>query len=114
MEMCYNGELVMPSNFVAINENEMEYVEGGGTLTITLKRDFLRDMLTASCSAIGVVVGTIIAGGSSAGMAAVVGGAVGGALGWIIGGTLSRKYINKDITFSVWVPVLSSRKWTIY
>lgn len=29
MEMCYNGALVMPSNYAVINENEMEYVEGG-------------------------------------------------------------------------------------
>ncbi|MEE1281545.1 MAG: hypothetical protein UHK60_04720 [Acutalibacteraceae bacterium] len=29
MEMSYNGALVMPSNFVAIENDEMEYVEGG-------------------------------------------------------------------------------------
>ena len=30
MEMCYNGSLVMPCNYAVINDNEMEYVEGGG------------------------------------------------------------------------------------
>lgn len=29
MEMCYDGALVMPSNYVAMNEDEMTYVEGG-------------------------------------------------------------------------------------
>ena len=28
MEMCYNGALVMPSNYAIVNDNEMEYVEG--------------------------------------------------------------------------------------
>ncbi len=56
----------------------------------------------------------VIVGGSSAGTAAVVVGAIGGALGWIIGGTLSRKFINKDLKFSVWVPLVRSKAWTIY
>ena len=30
MEMCYDGALVMPSNYVAMDEEEMTYVEGGG------------------------------------------------------------------------------------
>lgn len=30
MEMVYNGTLVMPNNFVAVTEEEMTYVEGGG------------------------------------------------------------------------------------
>lgn len=29
MEMCYNGALVMPSNYAVVNDNEMEYVEAG-------------------------------------------------------------------------------------
>ena len=31
-EMCYDGALVMPKNFAVVNEEEMEYVEGGGWL----------------------------------------------------------------------------------
>lgn len=30
MEMCYNGALVMPSNYAVMDEEEMTYVEGGG------------------------------------------------------------------------------------
>jgi hypothetical protein len=29
MEMCYNDALVMPSNYVVMDNNEMEYVDGG-------------------------------------------------------------------------------------
>ncbi len=29
MEMCYDGALVMPSNFVAIETEEMEYIDAG-------------------------------------------------------------------------------------
>lgn len=29
MEMCYDGALVMPSNYAVMNEEEMTYVEGG-------------------------------------------------------------------------------------
>ena len=30
MEMCYDGALVMPSNYAVMDEEEMTYVEGGG------------------------------------------------------------------------------------
>ena len=29
MEMCYDGALVMPSNYAVMSEDEMTYVEGG-------------------------------------------------------------------------------------
>ena len=31
MEMCYDGALVMPSNYAVMDEDEMIYVEGGRT-----------------------------------------------------------------------------------
>jgi len=33
MEMCYNGNLVMPSNYVVVNADEMEYIDGGALTT---------------------------------------------------------------------------------
>lgn len=30
MELCYDGALVMPSNYAVMSEEEMTYVEGGG------------------------------------------------------------------------------------
>lgn len=29
MDMCYDGALVLPSSYAVMNENEMNYVEGG-------------------------------------------------------------------------------------
>lgn len=29
MEMCYNGAMVMPSNYAIISNDEMEYIDGG-------------------------------------------------------------------------------------
>lgn len=34
-EMCYDGALVMPSNYAVVNEAEMTYVEGGGIIAWT-------------------------------------------------------------------------------
>lgn len=31
MELCYEGALVMPSNYVILSDDEMTYVEGGAT-----------------------------------------------------------------------------------
>jgi len=32
MEMCYDGALVMPNSYAVVNEEEMEYIDGGGWL----------------------------------------------------------------------------------
>lgn len=34
MEMCYDGMLVMPSSYAVMDEEEMTYVDGGGSITI--------------------------------------------------------------------------------
>lgn len=39
MDMCYDGALVMPSNYVVMNEEEMTYVEGGGTVKLKIKNN---------------------------------------------------------------------------
>jgi len=85
---------------------------GNATITIILKRDFLRDVVTASSSALGIIIAAAIF--SWTGPGAVYAGAIGGALGWIIGGSLSRKYINNDLKFQVWIPLLKARTYTIY
>ena len=41
MEMCYNGELVMPKNYAVVNEEEMSYVDGGATYSASQCRDFV-------------------------------------------------------------------------
>lgn len=34
MEMCYDGTLVMPSNYAVMSEDEMTYVDGGKKIKI--------------------------------------------------------------------------------
>lgn len=41
MEMCYDGALVMPSNYAVISEEEMNYVEGGNA-SLPMKKTYLR------------------------------------------------------------------------
>ncbi len=53
MEMCYDGALVMPSNYAVMDEEEMTYVEGGGSITINRKT--IDKALSSIWSAIGSV-----------------------------------------------------------
>lgn len=34
MELCYDGALVMPSNFVPVESDEMEYIGGGWSASV--------------------------------------------------------------------------------
>ena len=60
MEMCYDGTLVMPSSYAVMSEDEMTYVEGGGTVTVVMSKEFLRDCITATLSAVVSIVCTYI------------------------------------------------------
>ena len=62
--------------------------------------------------ALGVIIGASLFGYTGAG--SVIAGAIGGALGWIIGGTLSRKFIKKDIKFKVWIPFVKTRTYKLW
>lgn len=56
MDMCYSEAMVMPRGCEVMDCEEMEYVDGGGTVQITLKK-----------STIQTVIGTI--GGAASGWA---------------------------------------------
>ena len=34
MDMCYDGTLVLPSSYAVMDEEEMSYLEGGGTAVV--------------------------------------------------------------------------------
>lgn len=103
MEMCYNDALVMPNSFDIINEEEMTYIDGGKTVTVTFSRDFLRDCVTAglsgACAAIAGAIGTL-----GTPVVGAVCAAFGAALGWVVGGSISRAYIKSDQSIRVWIP----------
>lgn len=62
-----DGAMVLPSNYVEISQNEMEYVEGGGTLSASGSVTITANLLRAVSSAgIGVDSGLIGAGVSAA------------------------------------------------
>ena len=63
MEMTYDGMSVMPSSYAVMDEEEMTYVEGGGTLTLGIKigkNSFIVSMLAAVGSALTVAKATAI------------------------------------------------------
>lgn len=120
MEMCYDGALVMPSSYAVMDEEEMMYLEGGGTVTLVMSVEFLRDCITATlsavvsiaCAGIGIAVGGWIGGKIGKSVGSVVGGALGAAIGWIIGGSVARGSIKSSQTVKIEIPIISSR--TIY
>lgn len=65
MEMCYDGALVMPSNYAVMNEDEMTYVEGGATRRsvnwIAYPIDFVSTLVGLNMSAIMGCAGGAIA-----------------------------------------------------
>jgi len=88
MEMCYDGALVMPKNYVAVTEEEMTYVDGG-TLT-NLKKNIVglwqrSAGARATLKSNGITLGSLGSLGycsywwvvAKVGSAAVVGGALG-------------------------------------
>lgn len=58
MEICYDGTLVMPSSYVVMHEDEMTYVEGGGTFSIHISARAMTIILTVG---VGTAVGIITA-----------------------------------------------------
>ena len=95
LEMCYNGTLVMPINYAVVNDNEMEYVDGGG---IYISNSKLHTM-TALFMCAYQVNATLVAAGMTAVATTVsrvvskitkwigsaFGGVIGSLSGWAIG-----------------------------
>lgn len=99
----YDGALVMPRNCVAMSNDEMMYLEGGGTVTVVLTKGFLQTVQAASWAAIGGIVGGTIGGP----VGATVGGVIGAAVGYCWGKNA------KSVTFKINVKGCSDKKYTI-
>lgn len=79
MVMCYDGVLVMPDSYVAMNEDEMTYVEGGGSATIRATAKEIRSRLTT-------VIGASLVGTAAAtALGAILGNVAGAVVGAIVG-----------------------------
>lgn len=80
MEMCYNGSLVMPCNYAVINDNEMEYVQGGWSATVNGTVSSIRNRLSAIITACIAGDASSIAVGALGGIAGIVFAGISG--GW--------------------------------
>ena len=74
MEMCYDGALVMPSSYVAMDEEEMTYVEGGGTFRIKMNKAAVKYLASISGTAIINIVNVAM---GATGIGAIVSGFIG-------------------------------------
>lgn len=120
MDMCYDGTLVMPSNCVVIDEEEMTYVDGGfyisyntirgviltaciNTIAVTLVGITcykLASLIAAKAGILGLKIGTL--GGPIVSLiSGVVSAAIGGAAALTIARALiERKGIGVDLVYS--------------
>lgn len=93
MEICYDGNLVMPSNYVVVNVDEMEYVDGGVIYTSAECKQIVTGLGLASGQ-------VLIAMATTAAIVSKVikwAKGVGGPIAWILGaaGSLVASAIGK-------------------
>ena len=62
MDMCYDGTLVMPSSYAMMEEYEMSYVEGGGTVKVIASSETVRTVCRAGVALIGAAIGEAFGG----------------------------------------------------
>lgn len=62
MEMTYDGALVLPRNYVTMDEEEMTYVEGGGTLTVKASSSTVRTICRGGVALVGAAIGEAFGG----------------------------------------------------
>lgn len=118
MEMCYDGALVMPQNYALLNEEEMTYVEGGGTFSVEIgDNSFVMTALasisgtlttakvTAVLGSVGVAIATAIELGT-AGTGTLIAGAF--ILAW--GGIVSSI---AGIAVTYGLNSLKGKKWDL-
>lgn len=101
MEMCYDGALVMPSSYAVMGEDEMTYVEGGGTVKVIASKATVRTICQNGAGLIGAAIGAMFGGGAGAIISAGFGSIVYNYIIDICG--VKYKAINKSWTKS-WLP----------
>jgi hypothetical protein len=62
MEVTYDGALVMPSNCVMMDEEEMTYLTGGGTITVKASKETVRAICRGGVGLIGTAIGAAFGG----------------------------------------------------
>lgn len=109
MDMCYDGTLVMPLSYAVMDEDEMNYVEGG--ISFTVKKDtcatistYISSVLRVCATALGIaalekkLTAGIVAIGK--GIKAIC-GSIGGLIGIIIGTIAAALVTTNGVSFCV-------------
>lgn len=108
MELCYEGGLVMPSSYAMMDEEEMTYVEGGGTFSINISARAVQSLLSIGISgAVGVIVGVLSA---NAAVGVIVGVLAQVVCDYIFNNVWTPKAIHKSWTKS-WLPNFNPPEW---
>lgn len=95
-------ELVLPSIFVEIEEDEMTYIEGGGTFSIYISKRAMTAILTVSAgAAVGVIAAALSGGNAIIGI--VAGAAAALICDYIFNNVYKPKALSKSWTKS-WLP----------
>jgi hypothetical protein len=84
MEICYDGTLMMPKNYVAVDNDEMEYLVGGEVYTASQCRTFAAQMCMTGQGLIAAAAGAAIVS-TIVKWSKVVGGFWGWAIGAVVG-----------------------------
>ena len=96
-----NYELALPSSYVEIDNEEMEYVDGGGTFNLTIQKKWL---ISIGCGMVAGYIAGIIATSLGGGFFAVqasrvVAAAVASTVSYIL------QKSTKVYSFSIWIPI---------
>lgn len=92
----------LPTSYINIDEDEMEYVDGGGTLSLKISVSTLKFAINrsgwAAGSFLGALAGTYLIGPFGTKIGGTIGGILGGLIGSAIGNFIANKVVNKAVT----------------
>jgi hypothetical protein len=86
--------LSMPSNYIEIDSDEMEYIDGGGFVVLILSKEVVQRISRIVC----IVAGTAIGAVTGAYIQQLLGGIVGGVIGFAAGFAIGNYVANHVIT----------------
>ena len=113
MDMSYDGVLVMTSDYVVMEQEEMTYVDGGGKVKVNLNITFTDNLCKAAYSAgVSSVIG-VITGAVSAALGATLIGSL--AIGFVVGvaSSILASYLADTKNIKGFTKKYSGSFWTL-
>lgn len=93
MEMSYDGALIMPKNFIKMPKEEMNALEGGGSIKLEAKNTTLQRIGRIFCIVAGMAIGAVIGVRIGGWIGGIAGAVIGAAFGWIVGNYIANNVI---------------------